>query len=185
MANLQSEELEVITQMNPVYFGERGRPSRGVGSWTATEARFAANYFLKLIEGRYIDPSSGLEQMIKEDSPKDLVIRQALCAFTDFTDSGYDFLYHKDTRIPDEIMKQIALRLIEKIGSVQFADRSCAEKAIYVLTFMPEKVLPSARNTWLEDHNIPPRVPYDADITNKILIPEAIEYARKNILFLK
>ena len=184
MTNLQREELEVITEMNEVYFGERGRPSR-VG-WSAAKARFAANYFLKLIEGRYIDPASELEQIIEANNPQELVINRTLCAFTDFTESGGDFLYHIDPNIPDDVMRQIALKLIEKIERAQFANRGCAQRAISVLTGMKEEsVLQSARNTWLEDHYIPPHVPYNADITNRILIPEAIRYAKENIPFIK
>lgn len=181
-SELKPEDLEVITAMNAVYFEEKGRP--GV-RYSYTQARFAADYFLRLLEGLYIDSPSQLERRIKADVPQELVIRRALNAFTDFTQSGLSFLYHVDANIPDDVMRAIASKLIEKIEGANFTDRQCAETAIAVLTGMNGSVLLSARNTWLDDHYSPPRVPYDAVITNTDIIPEAVQYARKNVPFIK
>ena len=96
------------------------------------------------------------------------------------------FLYHEDPNIPSDVMQNIRVRLIEKIERTTYSDRECAESAIaYLLGGNDEKVLPSARSTWLEDHQFPPTVKFDPDITNRVLIPEAIRYARQNIPFLK
>ena len=195
-SELKKEDLEVITAMNAVYFGERGRPGTGisggdagVGGWLGTQAGFAADYFSKLLEGSYIDLSSQLERRIKADAPQERVINQALNAFTDFTDGGWGFLYYAEPNISSEAMRAITLKLIKKIGGANFTNREYATTAITVLTGMKnEDVLPSARNTWLMDHSsrgLYDAGPYDASITNEILIPEAIQYARRNIPFIK
>jgi len=184
-SGLKKENLEVITIMNEVYFGESGRPGNA-GKWSNTQVRIATNYFSKLLEGSYIDLSSQLERKIKADAPQELIINQALNAFTDFTKSGWDFLYNTDPNISSDTIRTIALKLIKKIKGANFTNRQCAETAITVLIgIMNENVLHSARNTWLEDHYSPPHVPYDADITNRALIPEAIQYAEKNIPSIK
>ena len=78
-SELKNENLEVITAMNEVYFGKKGRSgagggggAAGVGGWSDTQARFATEYFSKLLEGTYIDLSSQLEQSIKADAPQEL-----------------------------------------------------------------------------------------------------------------
>lgn len=184
-SELKSEDLEVIAAMNDVYF-TGGRPGN-VGKWSGTQVRFAANYFLRLLDGLYIELSSQLERRIKAESPQEVVIRQAVDAFSDFTKRGLDFLYHADPNISEDVMKEIALKLIGKIERTTYTDRESASRAISALTghSRSEEVLPSAKNTWLEDHRRPPLVPYDADITNRALIPEAIQYARRNIPFIR
>ena len=185
-SELKNEDLEVITAMNEVYWGERGRlGAPHAGTWSSTQVGFAADYFLQLLEGTYIDLSSQLEQRIRVDIPQELVIKKAIDVIAEFTQHGGEFLYHTDPNISGDVMKEIALRLIGKIEGTNFAYRECAATAINALTGMrDEEVLPTARNTWLEDHHSPPRIPYDADITNKALIPEAVKYARKNIPFI-
>ncbi len=179
---LKKKDLEVVTSMNAVYFEGGGSGCE----WNPAQIRFATDYFLQLLEGSYIDLPSQTERRIKKDSPQKLVIHSALCAFTDFTEKGWDFLYHTDSNIPEHRIREISLKLIEKIEGTNFTDRDCTITAITVLTgMMNEKVLPSAKNTWLEDHYHPPRVPYDADVTNKFLIPESVQYARKNLPFNK
>jgi hypothetical protein len=180
---LDDGNLEVITKMNEVYQSGSGRAGR---KWSDTQTRFAADYFLKLVDGVFIDPSSRLERKIYGNNKTEIVLNNALNAFIDFTFTGWDFLYKEDPTISNKVMKEIALKLIRKIEGTTFNYRNCAKTAIVILTGMQnEDVLHSAKNTWLEDPNEPPNVRFDADFTNRYLIPEAIQYARQNSLFIR
>ena len=179
---LTEENRPIIAAMNRAYT-EGGRPGLG---WNKSQVEFATEYFLKLINGTFIDLPSGRENKIPDNIPLDVRIDSALISFTDFTFNGWEFLFSKDEYIPDNTLKNIAKTLVSMIQKTDFNYRNTASSAITLLTCMKrELVLPSAKGTWLTDHNFYPTIEYDRDITNRVLIPEAITYAKANSPYLK
>ncbi|MEK6938618.1 MAG: hypothetical protein AABX04_06240 [Nanoarchaeota archaeon] len=136
------------------------------------------------MEGRFYNVETRQKKEAKAGTPLELLIERAMTAFVDFTSSGHTFLYYPDRVIPEEKIIGIRTKLVDKISRAEFTDRECAFTALAILTGMREEVvLPSAKGSYLEDQSIRPRIPFDPVLTNTKLIPEALEYAQRELHF--
>jgi len=131
--------LNVITKMNSVFIGNAGRT--GVSN-KREEVPIAAEYFLKLLDGKYID-EKGVEQKVDYSLPN--CLERALCAFLDYTDGGHDFLYHEEPNIPLETKKAISKKLLAVFNRCQFTSYNHTLRIFAVLTGMNQDRLPSAQ----------------------------------------
>lgn len=174
--------LEVLTEMTRVYANGEGRPQ---SIDREKQAAHAAEYFLTLLDGVHIDPKDRVERIIDPATPMDVIIYNALIGFYDYTQFGWNLLYNQDPNISDVMMQTIAEKLVMKIEYAHFTDRKSASRAIYILTNGEAESILSTQGTWYEDRHDPPRVKYDEELTNNEFIPQALEYAKQNIIFLK
>jgi len=181
---LDDDIKTLIFRMNNVYINGVGRT--GSSGFTDAQKVYAADYVLKLLDGIYIDPHTEQERRVSEKSQQQAIIDRALCAFLDLTSQGHGFLYYEDDTISVDKIKAVGRKLVEKVESTHYTNKKAVARVVAVLTNMSPDSLNSTRGTWLTETNgmEKDRMPFDKELVNNEIIPEAIAYARQRLLYL-